>query len=433
MRQPAASSDSSCSTGQVKHLFSQSVAEVISSTASSSSSAYLNEPHSSKSFLHRIRKSKAPKRISKVKEDSKDSKPSVGVTEEEFLQMIDLRLPQPGVQPRSLIKKCNVCGFRAPSLLSLFSHMKGHIGTLKEKCGECSVQLSSKEALEAHKKQMHTQRSPICAICHLDFTTTDQLFDHMNKHRSHLPFECPICEHKLTNMDAYKKHVRLSHKIKSVRDLKFVCRTCGLHFYTCDHLLLHRVNQNHEGTPFLCKFCGGSTPTANDFRSHLLEHTEEEREAANIAICQQCYKVFFSSFRLKFHIDAKHNQCKEPNSVTVKTGSEPPKKKKSKGPYLRYLRANEKYECLKCKRKFKTCDTLQNHIKYSHGEKRAVKTDNTCNICGRKFNALRRLANHMKIHTGTRPVFQCEECGQIYSKKMQVLEHIRTDHAEQVR
>lgn len=38
----------------------------------------------------------------------------------------------------------------------------------------------------------------------------------------------------------------------------------------------------------------------------------------------------------------------------------------------------------------------------------------------------------MKVHTGTKPVFQCEECGQIYGKKMQVLEHIRIDHAEQV-
>ncbi|XP_050724788.1 uncharacterized protein LOC127002734 isoform X1 [Eriocheir sinensis] len=432
-RQPLASGGSSCSSSQVRHLFSQNVAEVISSTATSSPAVYPDESHSSRLTLPRIKRKEAPKQIAQDKEEDEDSKPSVGVTEEEFLSMIDLRHPQPGVHPRSLIKKCNVCGFRAPSMLSLFSHMKGHIGNLKEKCGECKVQLSSKDALETHKKQMHTQRSPVCAICHLSFTTKDQLFDHMNKHRSHLPFECPVCQHKLTNMDAYKKHVRLTHKIKSVRDLKFVCRTCGLHFYTCDHLLLHRVNQNHEGEPFLCKSCGTSFTTANEFRSHLLEHTEEVREAANIAICQQCYKVFFSSFRLKFHIDAKHNQGKEPDPIKVEEGNEPPKKKKSKGPYLRYLRANEKYECHKCKRRFKTCDTLQNHIKYSHGEKKAVKTDNKCNICGRKFNALRRLANHMKIHTGTRPVFQCEECGQIYGKKMQVLEHIRTDHAEQVK
>lgn len=331
----------------------------MTNISSSGTSCYAQEPYSSRSALPRMNRRKVSRRTSKDREEDEDLRPCIGVTEEEFLQMIDLRQPHPGVQPRSLIKKCSECGFHASSLLSLFSHMKAHMGTLTEKCGECRVQLSSKEALETHKKQMHTQRSPMCIICHLNFTTTDQLFDHMNKHRDHLPFECPFCEHKLTNMDAYKKHVRLTHKIKSVRDLKFMCRTCGIHFYTGDHLLLHRVNQNHESEPFLCKSCGSSAATANEFRSHIMEHTEEEREAANITVCQQCYKVFFSSFRLKFHIDAKHSQCKEAEATAPETDHESPKKKKSKGPYLRYLRANEKYECHKCKRRFKTCDTLK--------------------------------------------------------------------------
>ena len=420
------------SSNHMKQLFSHCVAEAMSNT-SSTPSCYPQETYSSRLALLRINRRNVSRRISKDKEKDEDLRPCVGVTEEDFLQMIDLHQPHPGVQPRSLIRKCNECGFHASSLLSLFSHMKAHMGALTEKCAECKIQLSSKEALETHRKQMHTRHSPMCTICHLNFTTTDQLFDHMNKHRDHLPFECPFCEHKLTNMDAYKKHVRLTHGIKSVRDLKFMCRTCGIHFYTGDHLLLHRVNQNHESEPFLCKSCGSSMGTANEFRSHIMEHTQEDREAANIAVCQQCYKVFFSSFRLMSHIDAKHNQCKEPNSTEVEeTAKESPKKKKSKGPYLRYLRPNEKYECHKCKRRFKTCDTLKNHIKYSHGIKKTVKTDNACKLCGRKFNALRRLADHMKVHTGTKPVFQCEECGQIYGKKMQVLEHIRTDHAEQV-
>ena len=33
---------------------------------------------------------------------------------------------------------------------------------------------------------------------------------------------------------------------------------------------------------------------------------------------------------------------------------------------------------------------------------------------------------------GNKPVFQCEECGQIYGRKQQVLDHIKSDHAEQV-
>ncbi|XP_045607558.1 uncharacterized protein [Procambarus clarkii] len=423
------------SSSAIRQIFTQSVMEVLSAKVPSRFSSNQDEIDLNEELTVRGKRKKVKKRTSEEGDEEEDTRPSVGCTEEEFLQMIDLRPPNPGILARSLVKRCNVCQFRAPTMLALFSHMQGHMGTLKEKCGDCQVQLSSKEALETHRKQMHTQRSPMCTICQLDFTTKDQLFDHMNKHRDHHPFECPFCDHKLTNMDAYKKHVRLTHKIKSVRDLKYACKTCNIHFYTLDHLLLHRVNQNHEDIDmFNCKACGSSSVTANEFRSHILEHSEEEREAANVAICSQCYKVFFSAFKLKFHLDTKHNQGKkELESVQIETSSnEPPKKKKNKGPYLRYLRANEKYECYKCRRRFKTRETLENHVKFSHGEKKVTKADCECTQCGRKFNALRRLANHMKIHLGNRPVFQCEECGQIYGKKIQVLEHIRTDHAEQV-
>ncbi|KAG7161780.1 uncharacterized protein LOC121874536 [Homarus americanus] len=434
-RQPIKNKGAPLSSSAIRQIFTQSVAEVLSARVPTGLSNTQDETDLDEEVRVRGKRKKGRKRPSEEGEEEEDTRPSVGVSEEEFLQMIDLRPPNPGIIARSLVKRCNVCQFRAPTMLALFSHMQGHMGTLKEKCSDCQVQLSSKEALETHRKQMHTQRSPMCIICQLDFTTKDQLFDHMNKHRDHHPFECPFCDHKLTNMDAYKKHVRLTHKIKSVRELKLSCKTCNIHFYTRDHLLLHRVNQNHEDIDmFNCKACSSSSVTANEFRSHVLEHTEEEREAANIAICSQCYKVFFSTFKLKFHMETKHNQGKkEPEPVQVEPHtSEPPKKKKNKGPYLRYLRANEKYECHKCRRRFKIRETLENHVKFSHGEKKVTKADFECNQCGRKFNALRRLANHTKIHSGNRPVFQCEECGQIYGKKIQVLEHIRTDHAEQV-
>lgn len=439
LKQPLRSKGPALNSKEIRHIFTQNVSEIISSPSVSAISFEQDDidPYEELPVAKGKRKV-ATRRSGDFEGDEDHVRPSIGVSEEEFLRMIDLCPPAPGILTRSIVKRCNVCQFRAPTMLALFTHMQGHMGALKEKCGECNVQLSSKEAMDVHKKQMHSQRSPVCTICQLDFTTKDQLFDHMNKHRNHHPFECPMCDHKLTNMDAYKKHVRLTHKVKSVRDLKFACKTCNIHFYTRDHLLLHRVNQNHEDVdPFSCKACSFSSTTANEFRSHIWEHSEEERESANIAICPHCYKVFFSAFKLTFHLETKHPpQGKEAEAQSQPKlepdASEPPRKKKNKGPYLRYLRANEKYECRKCRRRFKTHETLENHEKFSHGEKKVTKSECQCTLCGRRFNALRRLANHMKIHSGNRPVFQCEECGQIYGKKTQVLEHIRTDHAEQV-
>lgn len=436
LQQPIKNKGRFLKSSEIQQVFTQSVSQVLNSRSPSSSLLGQEEPDLDEEFPQRSKRKKGKKIVSEKGEEEDDPRLNIGVTEEEFLAMIELRPPNPGILARSLVKKCNVCQFRAPTMLSLFSHMKGHMGTLKEKCEDCNVQLSTKDALETHKKQMHTERSPVCTICQLDFTTKDQLFDHMNKHRDHHPFQCPFCNHKLTNMDAYKKHVRLTHNVKSVKDLKYACKTCNIHFYTQDHLLLHRVNQNHEDIDkFVCKVCGCSSTSANEFRSHILEHTEEEREAANVTICSVCYKVFFSSYKLTYHIETKHNQCpKEQEPIKVEHNVfDTHKKKKNKGPYLRYLRANVKYECHRCKRRFKTHETLENHIKFSHGgEAKIAKVECECSLCGRKFSTVRKLSTHMKIHTGNRPVFQCEECGQIYGKKLQVLEHIQMDHAEQV-
>ncbi|XP_064106287.1 uncharacterized protein LOC135215475 [Macrobrachium nipponense] len=429
LRQPVKRSGMTYSA--LKYLFTQSIPEILSDKELKSSQTFPDEADIDEETQTGAKRGRGNQKEGK-------SKSNICVTEEAFLQMIDLQPPNSEGLGRSLLKKCNLCQFRAPTMLSLVTHMKGHLGTLKEKCSQCEIQLSSKEALEIHKKQMHMERSPVCSICEMDFTTNDQLFDHMNKHRNHLPFECPYCNHKLSNKEAYKKHLRLTHKITSVKDLKFNCKTCNIFFYTEDHVLLHRVNQNHEGIePFNCRACAFSCVTANEFRHHIMEHAEEEREAVNLAICPECYKVFFSKYRLTFHIEMKHSKVKAksdqlPEAIVESESVPTVKKKKSKGPYLRYLRANEKYECAKCKRRFKTAKTLESHIKFAHAEKKACKSEHVCTLCGRKFNALRRLGNHMKIHSGNRPVFQCEECGQIYGKKTQVLEHIRTDHAEQV-
>ena len=432
LRQPLKRSGMSYSA--LRYLFTQSIPEILSDNKPRSCQSAVDDTDHEEEETARGKR----KRQKLNQKEGASSKSSIGVTEEDFLRMIDLQPPNSEGFGRSLLKKCNLCQFRAPTMLSLVTHMKGHLGMLKEKCSQCEIHLSSKEALEIHKRQVHSERSPVCSICEMDFTTNDQLFDHMNKHRNHLPFECPYCNHKLSNKEAYKKHLRLTHKVTSVKDLKFNCKTCNIYFYTQDHVLLHRVNQNHEGIePFICRACSASCITANEFRHHITEHTEEEREAINLAICPECFKIFFSKFRLTFHIETKHSKVKlksEPlPEVVVKSDTlSPCKKKKSRGPYLRYLRANEKYECPKCKRRFKTSTTLESHVKFAHAEKKARKTDYVCSLCGRKFNALRRLGNHMKIHSGNRPVFQCEECGKIYGKKTQVLEHIRTDHAEQV-
>ncbi|CAL4069824.1 unnamed protein product, partial [Meganyctiphanes norvegica] len=442
---------SSASKMKINHILTDNVSDILGipqvTIQSHMGGSIGNDVSTSSTKRQRLQK----KRLQNNAEASDKSFSNINISEDEFIGIIALtHAISRKAETIATMHSQGICQYlKYGQQLPDFFHTRimVHIGSLQEKCGDRQVPLSNKESLYIHKKQIHTERSPFCTVCNMDFTTRDQLFDHMNKHRNHHPFQCTFCDHKLTNMDAYKKHVRISHKIKSVKELKLNCKTCNIHFYTADHLLLHRVNQNHADIEqFICKFCRFSCNTANDFRSHVWDHSEDEREASNMVICLHCHKVFFSTFRLNYHVEMKHTKEKQKEknkeadmSVNNQFLLESEKKKKNKGPYLRYLRANSKYECKKCRRRFKTQETLNNHDKFSHGGKKSrmikpqfLRTECECSLCGRKFNGLRKLATHMKIHAGNKPVFQCEECGQIYGKKLQVLEHIRNDHAEQV-
>lgn len=297
-----------------------------------------------------------------------DTRPDVVLSQQQFIDMIDIRRPEVGGTKKHLYKSCSYCNYQAKTLLTLFVHMKVHLGVLQESCNKCKANFSDKDALEKHRIETHGQKTPECPVCFVEFTNNDQLYDHMNRHRPHHPFICSYCSDSFFTLDAYKKHLKTTHKIKSVNDLQIGCKTCHVHFYTQDHLILHRVNMNHNDLDlFTCKVCGYDFDTASSFRDHIMEHTEEERDVANIAVCPTCFKVFFSAYRLNFHIERSHlmprpDTQEEQQQPSLNTVS----KKNVKGPYMRYLKQTENNVCSLCNRRFKTEEILQNHIHFCH-------------------------------------------------------------------
>ncbi|KAF2358891.1 Zinc finger C2H2-type [Trinorchestia longiramus] len=313
----------------------------------------------------------ARKKVALEDEEYEDPRPEVVLSQEQFVEMIDIRRPEVGGTKKHLYKSCSYCNYRAKTLLSLFAHMKVHLGVMREVCSKCKANFSDKHALEKHRIETHGQKTPECPVCFVELTNNDQLFDHMNRHRTHPPFICTYCSDSFFTLDAYKKHLKSTHKTKSVTDLQIGCKTCNVHFYTQDHLILHRVNMNHNDIDlFTCKVCGFDFDTAASFRDHIMEHTEEERDAANIAVCPTCFKVFFSSYRLNFHIERSHLMPKsnkdpeQPQQQALLIHQ--PTNKNTKGPYMRYLKQTEKNICSLCNRRFKTVEILQSHIHFCH-------------------------------------------------------------------
>lgn len=311
----------------------------------------------------------ARKKIALEEDEYEDPRPEVVLSQEQFVEMIDIRRPEVGGTKKHLYKSCSYCNYNAKTLLALFVHMKVHLGVMREVCSKCKANFSDKHALEKHRIETHGQKTPECPVCFVELTNNDQLYDHMNRHRTHHPFICSYCPDSFFTLEAYKKHLKSTHKIRSVNDLQIGCKTCNVHFYTQDHLILHRVNMNHNDIDlFTCKVCGFDFDTAASFRDHIMEHTEEERDVANIAVCPTCFKVFFSSYRLNFHIERSHlmpkanKESEQQQSVLLQQTTN----KNTKGPYMRYLKQTAKNICTLCNRRFKTMEILQSHIHFCH-------------------------------------------------------------------
>ena len=312
----------------------------------------------------------AAKKIALEQFPFEDPRPEVVLSQEQFVNMIDIRRPEVGGTKKHLYKSCSYCNYRAKTILGLFVHMKVHLGIMQETCNKCKANFSDKDALEKHRIETHGQKTPECPVCFVEFTNNDQLYDHMNRHRPHHPFVCSYCSASFFTLDTYKKHLKTTHKIKSVNDLLISCKTCQTHFYTQDHLIIHRLNMDHNDVDlFTCKVCGFDFDTATSFREHIMEHTEEERDVANIAVCPTCFKVFFSAYRLNFHIERSHLMPKGNKDSDLQNSTQSSQqsgKKSSKGPYMRYLKQTEKNICTICNRRFKTADILQSHIHFCH-------------------------------------------------------------------
>ena len=391
-----------------------------------------------------------------------DDLPMIKVTEEQFEKMLTVKKNS---RSGKLRKICEECGFRAKSLLALFSHMGDHLGPLTHICKACSMKLSTKTALMAHKRTCHSKGSVKCIECPKILPSLEKMHEHLNAHRKFKPYQCKLCDNRFQSLHIYRKHLKVKHKMQSLKELNLCCKVCNCHFYTDDHLFIHKLNHNHHNNKehLKCKVCNFTSTVTSVFVNHLLKHTPEHREMNNLSVCEHCKRVFFSHYSLDDH--KKKNHQDKQNNVTAAAVNE------THTNNVDAPRVPENYNkvtCGTCLKVFANLSSLQKHLETEHSGKSnnttataggrtaqtaAIRNSTqsvgnaastppatssagvvawVCNMCCRKFNSEHYLNVHMKLHTGNRPVFQCEECGFVYAKRTQVLEHIRNDHAEQV-
>ncbi|XP_057661578.1 zinc finger protein 684-like isoform X26 [Diorhabda carinulata] len=206
------------------------------------------------------------------------------------------------------------------------------------------------------------------------------------------PLQCDDCTATFNNNVDFAFHSLVHSK-----DNKYTCHLCNYKNSYKYKIGIHV--RTHEGTnKFKCETCGKGFMGQKQAEEHKNFHTGEMPFQ-----CEICGKYFMFSSRLASHRRSYHYE--------VLTGK----------PLV-------KFDCIECKKHYKSAEGLRTHIIKIH---KANEIDLTviCEICGKKLANKKRLKFHLRIHTGYKP-FACHICPKNFSKKDQLIEHIRTHTGE---
>ncbi|KAG8446570.1 hypothetical protein GDO86_014138 [Hymenochirus boettgeri] len=151
--------------------------------------------------------------------------------------------------------------------------------------------------------------------------------------------------------------------------------------------------------PFICRVCGSSFLTHEDFTFHVNSHVGNDPQAFK---CQQC-----------------NYQCRRWSSLKE---------------HMYNHEGNKPYKCEECSY---TSVYKKDVLRHSavHKEDRKKKADKAskptiypCPVCSRIYNMQKRLTQHMKIHSTEKP-HMCDKCGKAFKKrytfKMHLLTHLQ--------
>ena len=141
----------------------------------------------------------------------------------------------------------------------------------------------------------------------------------------------------------------------------------------------------------------GKRMKSTTFQKNNNEDEEQEQEKFQ---CPKCLKLFKTKRILKIHILRVHEKCKD-------------------------------YICKTCKKPFFTSTHMERHILISHGDK---QKDHICRICNKAFALKDYLKRHNDtVHEGLkkpkkRKNYCCKTCGRVFSRKGGLKTHIMAIH-----
>ncbi|MCJ1404809.1 Strongly-conserved Zn-finger binding protein (TFIIIA) [Xylographa trunciseda] len=257
----------------------------------------------------------------------------------------------------------------------------------------------------------------------------------------HCPYpDCP---------KSFNRQVRLNEHLRSHTNTRpYVCphAPCTKDFIRSTHLK-HHLKSAHSGIrDYECSYggCGKRYATGTRLKRHLAAHESQEKYKCTVAGCEQ---VFRKHGTLQAHVSSVHEgknpfACEETNEdgSVCATAFETAKKLKN---HKTRVHVKDRFYCTICEDRssnildgnsqtpemgFSTYNALLAHNKEVHPP--------TCPHCGLRCVTNQSLTAHLEVHHGTlqlsdRKAHFCLEpgCGRGFTKRGNLLVHIRTVHA----
>lgn len=191
-----------------------------------------------------------------------------------------------------------------------------------------------------------------------------------------------------------------------------------------------------EGTTFTCSICKQSFDTVKALTAHTTDHFR-------VIECTVCQKRLTGDTQYEYHMQNVHSL--DVRKTRLATGGSVDSRRCPHCPNLRpfvtdaayteHMHAAHPdrcrwYKCMSCPQRFASKPELNVHLYAKHPEVCAQLM--ACDICGRVCKDEAATALHRQTHTGGQHKdFLCTNCGKGFSRKSNLIFHMRTHSGEQ--